>query len=303
MDALVVRTLPLLPRRLVRRFAAPYIAGETLDDARVAVGRLNRDGMQATIDVLGEEISTLDEAAAIQRAYLGVLDAIAEDRLDADVSVKPTGLGIKLDRAHCRDLIAELATAAADRGTGVEIDMEDSSTTADTLAVARDLHESGHRNVGVVLQAMLYRTPADVDALADLRPRIRIVKGIYVESGEVAHTDFEAIRRAYLETLDRVLAIGAYPAVATHDQYLVDAAASRIRDAGLPRGGYEYQLLLGVRPGLAEQLHSAGHRVRLYVPYGERWYEYSVRRLRENPALAGSVARGTLRRLVGLKET
>jgi proline dehydrogenase len=302
MDALVVRTLPLLPRSLVRRFAAPYIAGESLAQARAAVAGLNGGGMQATIDVLGEEISNLDEAVAIQGAYLGVLDAIAADRLDADVSVKPTGLGLKLDRDRCRDLVADIAAAAAQRGTGVEIDMEDSSTTSDTLAVARQLHESGHRNVGVVVQAMLYRTPADVDALADLAPRIRVVKGIYVEQGEVAHTDFEAIRRAYLETLDRVLAICAYPAVATHDQYLVDEAAARIRNAGLPRDGYEYQLLLGVRPGLAEQLLAAGHRVRIYVPYGERWYEYSVRRLRENPALAGTVARGTLKRLVGLKQ-
>jgi proline dehydrogenase len=299
-DGLIVRTLPLLPRRLVRRFAAPYIAGETLEDACAAVGRLNGEGMQATIDVLGEEITALSAAEAIQGAYLGVLDAIARDRLDADVSVKPTALALKLDRDRCRELIAGIATAAAGRGTGVEIDMEDSSTTSDTLEVARELHAAGHGNIGVVLQAMLYRTPADVDSLAAMRPRIRVVKGIYVESGDVAHTDFDAVRRAYLETLDRVISIGAYPAIATHDQYLVDEAASRVCAAGLPPEGYEYQLLLGVRPGLAEQLLAAGHRVRLYVPYGERWYEYSVRRLRENPALARAVARGTLRRMLGL---
>lgn len=299
LDKLAARTVPLLPRPLVRRFAAPYIAGETLLDACAAVSRLNGARMQATIDVLGEQITSLADARAIQRAYMGVLDAIAAERLGADVSLKPTALGLKLDRDTCGELIAGIAGHAAGLGTDVEIDMEDSSTTTGTLAVARELHERGHRNVGVVVQAMLYRTPADVDALADLRPRIRVVKGIYVEPGTIAHTGFDEIRAAFLDTLDRVLAIGAYAAIATHDQYLVDEAIRRVRAAGLEPGAYEFQLLLGVRTGLAQRLAAAGHSVRIYVPYGERWYEYSVRRLRENPALARSVARGTLARLIG----
>ncbi len=298
LDSLAARAVPLLPRPLVRRFAAPYIAGETLPDACGTVTRLNGEGMRATIDVLGEEIADIADAQAIQRTYLSVLDAIAAERLDADVSLKPTALALKVDRARCRALIAEVARHAGARGTGVEIDMEDSSTTTDTLTVARELHEGGDRNVGIVLQAMLYRTLADVASLADVRPRIRVVKGIYVEPASVAHTGFDAIRRAYLATLDGVLEIGAYPAIATHDQYLIDESIRRVRDVGLDRDGYEFQLLLGVRPGLAERLIAAGHRVRIYVPFGERWYEYSVRRLRENPALAGAVTKGTLARLV-----
>jgi proline dehydrogenase len=298
-DHLLARAVPLMPRMLVRRFAAPYIAGETLPDAVATSRVLNAAGKRVTVDVLGEEIAAIGDALAIRDAYLGVLDAIAEHRLDGDVSVKPTALGLNVDRAACRDLIGGIATAAAERGTTVEIDMEDSSTTDDILAVYRELHAAGHGNLGIVLQAMLKRTPDDVASLAGMAPRVRICKGIYVEPPTVALQGFDEVRAAWVASLERLLEIGAYPAIATHDSYLVEQAKQRVAAAGLAADRYEFQMLLGVRPGLGDQLVRDGHPVRVYVPFGSRWYEYSVRRLRENPGLARSVARGTLARLVG----
>ena len=298
-DHLLARGVPLMPRPLVRRFAAPYIAGETLADAVETTRRLNAAGKRATIDVLGEEIDALGDAEAIRDAYIAVLDAISGNGLDGDVSVKPTGLGLNIDRAACRDLIGGIAEHAAAKGTTVEIDMEDSSTTTDILAVYHELRAEGHENLGIVLQAMLRRTPGDIDALASLAPRVRICKGIYVEPPAVALQGFDEVRAAWVAALERLLEIGAYPAIATHDAYLIDQATERVKAAGLTADAYEFQMLLGVRPGLGDELVRGGHPVRVYVPFGVRWYEYSVRRLRENPGLARSVARGTLARLVG----
>jgi proline dehydrogenase len=298
-DHLLARGVPLMPRPLVRRFAAPYIAGETLADAVETSRELNAAGKRVTVDVLGEEIAAIGDAHAIRDAYLAVLDAIRDHGLDGDVSVKPTALGLIIDRAACRELIAGIATAAAERGTTVEIDMEDSSTTDDILAVYRELREAGHENVGIVLQAMLRRTPADIASLAGLGPRVRICKGIYVEPAPVALQGFDEVRAAWVAALEQLIAMGAYPAIATHDAYLVEQARQRVAAAGLAPDRYEFQMLLGVRPGLGDQLVRDGHPVRVYVPFGSRWYEYSVRRLRENPSLARSVARGTLARLVG----
>ncbi len=298
-DHLLARGVPLMPRPLVRRFAAPYIAGETLAEAVETTRRLNAAGKRVTIDVLGEEIDALGEAVAIRDTYIAVLDALAQHRLDGDVSVKPTGLGLHIDRDACRDLIGAIAEHAAARGTTVEIDMEDSSTTTDILAVYHELRARGHENLGIVLQAMLRRTPADIDALAGLRPRVRICKGIYVEPADVALQGFDEVRAAWVAALERLIEIGAFPAIATHDAYLIGQATARVTAAGLASDAYEFQMLLGVRPGLGDELVRAGHPLRVYVPFGNRWYEYSVRRLRENPGLARSVARGTLARLVG----
>jgi proline dehydrogenase len=288
-----------MPRTLVRRFAAPYIAGETLADAVTASRELNAAGKRVTVDVLGEEIAAIGDAHAIRDAYLRVLGAIRDNGLDGDVSVKPTALGLHIDRDACRELIAGIAVAAAERGTTVEIDMEDSSTTDDILAVYRELCAAGHENVGIVLQAMLRRTPADIASLAGMAPRVRICKGIYVEPAPVALQGFEEVRAAWVAALEQLIAMGAYPAIATHDAYLVEQARQRVAAAGLAPDRYEFQMLLGVRPGLGDQLVRDGHPVRVYVPFGSRWYEYSVRRLRENPSLARSVARGTLARLIG----
>ena len=296
LDSTIVRLLPAVPKPVVRRLSSRYIAGPTLTDCRRTVAALNAAGKLATVDVLGEEIGRPEEAEAIAQAYLDALAAIETDGLAANVSVKLTGLGLKLDLGLCRANLEAVVRDAAARGTFVRIDMEDSSTTDDTLGLYRDLREAGLDNVGVVLQASLRRTVADVQALADLRPSVRICKGIYIEPASIAFTDFEAVRANFLAALDALLDAGCYVGVATHDEWLIGESLRRV--AGLEPAEYELQMLLGVREQRATELVRDGHQLRVYVPFGQRWYEYSLRRLQENPKIAGYVAGDVLGRLV-----
>jgi proline dehydrogenase len=295
-DRAVVRVLPAVPRSIVRRVAAPYIAGSTLDAARRVVSELNAGGIRATVDVLGEEISRPDEAEAIARAYHQALAAIERDGLDANVSIKLTGFGLKVDAALCRRLVRELVSDAAAKGRFVRIDMEDSSTTDDTLDLYRALRDEGHDAVGIVLQAALKRTQGDIEALASLRPSVRICKGIYLEPASIAFQGFDEVRRNFVACLDGLLEAGCRVGVATHDEWLIEQALGRV--AGLDESRYEMQMLLGVRATRGRELVAAGHPLRVYVPYGEQWYEYSLRRLQENPKVAGYVAKDLLRRIV-----
>ena len=295
-DRAVVRLLPAVPRPVVQRLSSPYIAGPTLDDARRTVAALNAEGKLATVDVLGEEVTRREEAETIAEAYRDALAAIEGDGLDANISVKLTGLGLKLDLELCRALLPALAKDAARRSTFVRIDMEDSSCIDDTLTLYRDLRADGHENVGVVLQAYLKRTMHDIDSLSPLRPNVRLCKGIYVEPASVAFQDDETVRRSFVSCLDALLDIGSYVGVATHDEELIRHALQRL--AGRSPLEYEFQMLLGVRERRASELVAAGHRLRVYVPFGRRWYEYSLRRLQENPKVAGYVARDVAARLV-----
>jgi proline dehydrogenase len=295
-DRAVVRLLPAVPRPVVQRLSSPYIAGPSLDDARRTVAALNAQGKLATVDVLGEEVTRRQEAETIAEAYREALAAIEGDGLDANISVKLTGLGLKLDLELCRALLTSLVEDAARRSTFVRIDMEDSSCIDDTLALYRDLRADGHENVGVVLQAYLKRTMHDIDRLLPLRPNVRLCKGIYVEPASVAFQDDETVRRSFASCLDALLDGGSYLGVATHDEELIRHALQRL--TGLSPLEYEFQMLLGVRERRASELVAAGHRLRVYVPFGQRWYEYSLRRLQENPKVAGYVARDVAARLV-----
>ena len=295
-DRAVVRVLPAVPRSIVRRVAAPYIAGSTLDDARRVVSELNAGGIRATVDVLGEEISRPDEAEAIARAYHQALAAIEADGLHANVSIKLTGFGLKVDPGLCSKLVRELVSDAAGKGIFVRIDMEDSSTTDDALHLYRALREEGHDGVGIVLQSALKRTQADIDALAPLRPSVRICKGIYLEPASIAFQGFDEVRRNFVACLDGLLEAGCRVGIATHDEWLIEQALDLV--AGLDESRYEMQMLLGVRAGRGRELVAAGHPLRVYVPYGEQWYEYSLRRLQENPKVAGYVAKDLFGRML-----
>lgn len=292
LDKTIVRLLPAVPRPVVRRLSARYIAGPELADARRVVAELNAQGKVATVDVLGEEIVNPSEARAIARSYLEVLDAFDADGLDANVSVKLTALGLKLDPALARENVRTIA----ERGTFVRIDMEDSSTTDATLDLYRDLRAEGVANLGVVLQATLKRTVADARDLAGAN--VRLCKGIYLEPPEVAFTDFDAIRANFVRTLHELLDGGAYVGVATHDDWLLEQALQAVRERGLEPHQYEFQMLLGVGTRLGDELIAAGHRLRIYVPFGSHWYEYSLRRLQENPKVAGYIAADTVGRLI-----
>ncbi|MDX6591325.1 MAG: proline dehydrogenase [Gaiellales bacterium] len=297
-DRAVVRALPAVPRPVVRRLASPYIAGTALEHALATVRGLNARSRMATVDVLGEESSSLDEAHELSDAYRSLLDAIRDEGLDSNVSVKPTGLGLKLDEDACRELHAGLVLAADERSSLVRIDMEDASTTDATLDLYRWLRGQALDRVGIVLQARLRRTLDDVAAVAPLKPNVRVCKGVYLEPPEIAYTGKEEIRNGFADTVDALFAAGCYVAIATHDEEVVKRAKASIAAHGIGRDGYEFQMLLGVRDVLGEQLVREGHRLRVYVPFGSRWYEYSLRRLHENPRLAGAIARSTFGRLV-----
>jgi len=296
-DRAIVRALPAVPRQVVRRLSRRYIAGTTLTEACDVVRELNSQGKEATLDVLGEEVTLREEALGLRDAYRRALDTIEEEGLRSNVSVKLTALGLKLDRDLCRADLTAVVEEAARFGNFVRIDMEDSSTTSETLALYRDLREGGQDNLGVVLQAALKRTLSDVGALADLRPNVRVCKGIYVEPAEIAYQDDEIIRLNFLDALEALFDTGSYVGIATHDDWLIGESLALVERRGLKTDDYEFQMLLGVRPELGDELVRDGHRLRIYVPFGRRWYEYSIRRLQENPKIAGYVALDTLKRL------
>ncbi len=281
----------------MRRLSDRYIAGPELEDAVATVRALNQTGKKATLDVLGEEVATAEEVLAIRAEYEQAMSTIEEEGLDANVSVKLTGLGLKVEPELCAESVRALVRLSAGHGRFLRIDMEDSSTTTATLDLYRRLRAEGHENVGIVLQAMLRRTLDDVGELGGLQPNVRVCKGIYVEPAEVAYQGDEAIRFNFVETMAALWESGAKVAVATHDDVLVTKALELIREGGLGLERYEFQLLLGVREDLADELVRGGHTVRIYVPYGQKWYEYSLRRLQENPKLAGYVARDVVRQL------
>ena len=296
LDRVLVRVLPAVPRPVVERLSSRYIAGSTLADARRVVAELNAAGKMATVDVLGEEISHPSEAEAIADEYIAALDAFERDDLDANVSVKLTALGLKLDYDLCKGNVERVIAAAEPTNRFVRIDMEDATTTDDTLRLYRELRDEGHLRVGPVLQASLKRTVADAEELAGAS--VRIWKGIYVEAESIQLGDDEAIRVSFVRTLETLLDGVCYAAIATHDEYLVERSSELIRERGLAPEQYEFQMLLGVRPELGDRLVADGHRLRIYVPYGQQWYEYSLRRLKENPKIAGYIAADTLGRLV-----
>jgi len=297
-DSAIVRLLPAVPKPVVRRISERYIAGEELDDALRVVHGLNAEGKLGTLDVLGEEVADPDEARAIAGAYREAIDAFARGRLDSNISVKPTALGLKLGYELCRENLEDVVRHAAERDNFVRIDMEDSSTTDDTLRLYRDLRQAGLDHVGVVLQARLKRTLDDARELAELRPNVRLCKGIYVEPPEIAFRDFDAVRGNFVEALEELLGAGSYVGIATHDEWLVEQGERLVSEHGLAREDYEFQMLLGVRPALGDELVRRGNRLRIYIPFGRQWYAYSLRRLQENPKIAGYIASDTVNRLL-----
>jgi len=291
-DKLVVWTLPLVPKFLVRRVSNRYIAGPTLDDAMRVVRKLNQEGCCATLDVLGEHITKKDDAEAAVQEYVQALERINKEKLDSNISVKLTMLGLKLDREFCIENMRKLVQTARRFGNFVRIDMEDSSCTTDTLAVYHALKKD-FDNVGFVIQAYLRRSIKDIREQMNCNSKInvRLCKGIYIEPREIAYKDREIINSNYLYLLEELLAHDHYAAIATHDEKLVWAAFKLIDQLKLPHDQYEFQMLLGVEEQLRRLILKEGYKLRVYVPFGKQWYEYSVRRLKENPQLAGYVVK------------
>jgi proline dehydrogenase len=295
-DRAIALALPAVPKPVVGFFSRRYIAGSTSDDAFRVVRALRDEGAMATLDILGEFISTPEEAEANTRAYVGLLEKIHADSLpDTNVSVKLTSLGLTLDRDLCLRMMREVVETAARVGNFVRIDMEDSPCTDPTLGIYRTLRTEFPGRVGVVLQSRLRRTLADTDALTGEPANFRLCKGIYLEPREIAYTDAALIRSHFTLVLDRMLERGAYVGIATHDERLVFEALRLVRKHGLRREQYEFQMLLGVDETLRRILIRDGHRLRVYVPFGEKWHAYSMRRLRENPQIAGYILKALFR--------
>ena len=282
---------------LTRSMVARFVAGETLDEAIVALQKLHAAGFRTTVDVLGEAVASIDAAATAADEYLATLDALAEHALDRNVSLKLSQLGLKLDPGRCRENLARILRRAADIGAFIRIDMEDHSTTDATLAVWRELRpiNAGLGDSGVVIQAALRRSPHDVDALIDEQARIRLCKGAYVEPASVAYPDKADVDAAYETLMIRLLRDGAFPAIATHDERLIAKAVALVREEGIAPDRFEFQMLFGVRRDLQERLLRAGYGVRVYVPFGTQWYPYFMRRLAERPANVAFVFRSLLR--------
>jgi proline dehydrogenase len=289
-NQLVVRTLPFVPRGLVRVFSARYVAGESLSEAVAVVRRLNSEGCMATLDVLGEDVTRLEETEETVEEYIRALDTLAREGLNSNISVKLTALGLKMDPAECRRQFARILDAAERHGTFVRIDMEDSSVTEETIRIFLEAQQRTEK-VGMVLQAYMRRSAADVRRAIAVSANVRVCKGIYVEPPEIAFQDREEIRGSFSTMVDDLLGAGCYVGIATHDEVLVDRALATIARRSLPRSAYEFQMLLGVTPDLRRRLVAAGHRLRVYVPYGRSWYGYSMRRLKENPAIAGHIVK------------
>ena len=293
----IASALPLVPRPLVWRFSRRYIAGVDLHDAFRTVRELNASGCKATIDVLGEDVTDLGEVQSAVDLYLEAIQGLHEKSLQCGISVKLSELGLRIDLGRCREATRALAASAAEHGQFVRIDMEDSSVTSVTLDIYREMRRE-FENVGIVIQSCLRRSEQDIaDLLEEAPTDVRLCKGIYIEPKAIAFVDPDEIRNSFNELLEQLLEGGARRvAIATHDPLLVEHAEAVIEKLGVDEDRYEFQMLLGVTGTLRRELVARGHPLRVYVPFGDRWYAYSMRRLRENPNIAGHVVSNLLSR-------
>ncbi len=296
LNKLIALSLPFVPKPIVKQFAKRYVAGESIAEMIQTVRTLNQQGVSATIDVLGEFIHHPQEAHQTAEMYQKILQEIEEHHLDANVSVKLTAMGLLLDPNLCLNLMQNLATHAAEHHNFIRIDMEDSECTAQTIDLYLTLRKT-FSNVGIVVQAYLRRTHDDVIRIIEAGAgHFRLCKGIYIEPRWLAYQLPDLINQNYADILEEMIQRGAYIGIATHDERLVWAALKLIRKYHLSRDQYEFQMLLGVDPELREMLVAAGHHVRVYVPFGKQWHAYCMRRLKENPKIAGYILQNLIHR-------
>ena len=287
-NKVLVPAIQILPKGVVKVFANKYIAGDKLSDAVKTVKILNEKKLMATVDVLGEFISDRNEAIKSKEENIETLEAIHRNNLDCNLSIKLTMLGLQIDYDFCLSLVSEILDMAKSINRFVRIDMEDSSVTDLTIRIFEDSKKK-FDNTGIVIQAYLRRSEKDILRLTDMGANFRICKGIYIEPEEIAFKDGDEIRKNFLKILRIALERKSYCGIATHDDYLIKESVKMIKELGLKKDEYEFKMLLGVKENLREEAVAKGHRMRVYVPFGQRWYEYSIRRFKENPNIAGQV--------------
>jgi|TARA_B100001996_G_scaffold367115_2_gene338452 proline dehydrogenase len=309
----IVRLLPLAPKFVVKRVAGRYVAGSDLNSTISLMRKMDKENTSFTIDVLGEEITNLDEARYFVDEYSRVLDEIILHNINANISIKPTAFGLLLDRDIAIKNIEEILQKASSHDIFVRLDMEDHRVTQATIDVVLSMQEKGFENIGTVLQGRLFRTEDDIREISQLLGPLsdfRICKGIYLEPSDISYTSYQDIVKATNRCIDLMLESGCYTAIASHDYPVIKHSVKKLEDMGIspnndPRentigsrkgkgSGYEFQFLLGVRGDLRRKLASQGHLTRVYVPYGTKWYEYGIRRIRENPDIAWHVTKTLL---------
>lgn len=296
MNKLIAGMLPYMPKSFVWLFSKRYIAGKTIEDAIQVSKQLNSEGMMVTVDLLGEFITELHQAEDNKNQYLSIIDHIQESGVHGNYSLKPTMFGLLIDKDVAYKYIREIVAKAASFNNFVRVDMEDSQCVDLEIELFRKLKAEFPKNVGLVLQAYLRRTLKDIDAMLDLNTKevpvnYRLCKGIYVEPEKIAYKKYHEINQHFLEDLEFMFKNKVYAAIATHDKPLVEGAYALIEKYNVPKEMYEFQMLYGVTPQLRQSIVEAGHRMRIYVPYGEQWFAYSTRRLKENPGMAMDIVK------------
>ena len=285
----IIQIIPFLPKIFVRLVASPYIAGITDDQMLINVKKLNDKGYDVAIDILGEHVTTDRDATQITERYANLYDRIASQGLDANLSIKLSHIGQDLGYELVRKNLMILVNAAKKHNNFLRLDMENSPYTSETINLYKKAFEI-YPNVGIVLQAYMHRSIDDIDMLANKVFNVRICKGIYIESEDIAYRGYEKIRNNYIALVQRALTKGSYVGIASHDEYLIDTLYAWIKDNKISPSQYEFQVLHGVpMEKRLQQLIKEGNKVRVYVPYGDNWYDYSVRRLKENPKMAGYI--------------
>jgi proline dehydrogenase len=293
-NKLIAAILPYFPKKFIWIFSKPYISGVTIEDAMRVSKELNSKNTKVTLDVLGEFIKTLEEAEANKKEYLDLIDITYKNNIDGNFSVKPTSFGLLIDKEACYKYLREIVAKAATLNGFIRIDMEDSPCTDDEIALFRRLKTEFPANVGLVIQAYLKRTLSDIEKMIDLNsPEIplsyRLCKGIYIEPEAISFKKYEEINKHFLEDLEFMFRNKIHVGIATHDKPLIEGAYSLIRKYNVPKHMYEFQMLYGVTPKLREKIVNEGHTMRVYVPFGEQWFGYSTRRLKENPKMASHI--------------
>lgn len=294
LNKLIAAMLPWFPKKFIWIFSKSYISGETIEDAMRVSKELNRRKVKVTIDVLGEFIKSLEEAEENKKEYLNVIDVSFKNKIEGNFSIKPTSFGLLIDKETCYRHIREIIAKAAEYNSFIRIDMEDSPCTDLEIELFRQMKTEFPGNVGLVVQAYLKRTLDDIKSLADLNSEkyplsFRLCKGIYIEPAEIAFKKYQEINQHYLEDLEYMLKNKIHVGIATHDKQLIAGAYTLLEKYSVPKNLYEFQMLYGVTPHLREKIVENGHEMRVYVPFGEKWFGYSTRRLKENPKMASHI--------------
>jgi len=289
LSTMIINTIPLVPKAIVGYFSRNYIAGPSLENAINVVKELNARGMMATLDLLGEEVENKDQSIDATEQYLNMLNEIGRLNLDCNVSIKPTHLGMDLDKGFCFKNVKRIVSRAKELDNFVRIDMEDNTVTTATIEMYLKLKMDFDGYVGTVIQSYMRRTDEDIQNLIKEKANLRLCKGIYVEPEEIVFKEMADINKNFMFNLDELLKNNCYCGIATHDKELILHAFDTIEELNLEKNRYEFQMLLGVTEELRDKIKERGHRLRVYVPYGKDWYQYAIRRLKENPRMATMV--------------